>query len=167
MRLKTGDWLYQSETFVDRYGKRWQRVVRRRVVAVEDDAIALTGAEELQVPADEPPAGYEWHRMQGLLGMGGTLTMEQLGDRGFSTSFRLGRGGGVKSPVQEMAEELADGIRSAYVIVEVIEDSPPAQLVLLLSILRSALRQLNERAERLAATRPENRPEGHNTESRL
>lgn len=92
MKIKTGDYLYQAEHFTDRYGKRWQRVVRRRVLAVEDDTIALTGAEELQVPADEPPAGYEWQRLHGLLGMPGSLTLEQLGDRGFSTNFRLGRG---------------------------------------------------------------------------
>lgn len=50
------------------------------------------------------------------------------------------------------AQELADGIASAMVIAELIEDSPPAQLVLMLSVLRSALRQLNDQAQALAGT---------------
>jgi len=91
MKLKTGDHVYQTEYSTDHHGQRWQRIWRRRVLACTDDRVALAGAEVLTVPLDFP-GDLDWLPCDGILAMDTTLAWERLGERGYSTSFRLGRG---------------------------------------------------------------------------
>ena len=91
MRLKTGDFVYQSEYSTDHHGNRWQRIWRRRVLACTEDRVALGGAEVLTVPLDFP-GDMDWLPCEGMLGMDVSLPWERFTERGYSTSFRLGRG---------------------------------------------------------------------------
>ncbi|MEQ8263327.1 hypothetical protein [Pseudohaliea sp.] len=91
MKLKTGDFVFQTEFQTDSQCNRWQRVWRRRVLRVTDDRIALAGAEVLTLPLDFP-GDLDWLPCEGMLAMDTTLSWEKFTERGYSTSFRLGRG---------------------------------------------------------------------------
>ncbi|HBO14282.1 MAG TPA: hypothetical protein DD491_15960 [Halieaceae bacterium] len=91
MKPQPGSFVYQSEFSTDHQGRRWQKVWRRRVLTLTDDRLALSGAELMTVPLDAP-GDYDWQRCSGMLGMDLGLSIERFHERGFSTSFRLGRG---------------------------------------------------------------------------
>ena len=91
MKLRTGDHVYQCEYSTDHHGQRWQRIWRRRVLSCTADKVALSGAEVLSIMLDAP-CDYVWEPCTGIMGMDTSLTLERFSERGYSTSFRLGRG---------------------------------------------------------------------------
>lgn len=90
MKLRTGDFLYQSHSSIDRQGQRWLTIRRRRVLAVTDDRVAVSSFEQMTVPVDQIPEHYDWQPMRGLMGSDTTLSTEALAN--YRTSFSLARG---------------------------------------------------------------------------
>jgi len=87
MKLRTGDYLYQSQTSIDRQGQRWLTLRRRRVLAVDVDRIAVTGFEQMTVPVDQVVQAYDWQPMRGLMGSDTTITRDALAN--YRTSLTL------------------------------------------------------------------------------
>ncbi len=90
MKLRTGDFIYQSQTSIDRQGKRWLTIKRRRVLAVTDDRIAVAGFEQMTVPVDQVITSYDWTPLRGLMGMDTTISTDALKDYRTSLSFNQG-----------------------------------------------------------------------------
>ena len=86
-QLRTGDFLYQSQTSIDRHGQRWLTLRRRRVLAVHGDRIAVTGFEQMTVPVDQVVQAYDWQPMRGLMGSDTTISTDALAN--YRTSLSL------------------------------------------------------------------------------
>jgi hypothetical protein len=87
-KLKTGDFVFQTEDHRDRQGHRLRTITRRRVLSVTDDRIALAGAERMTVCLDHPEEG-EWTRCGLVLSRDVCLSFEALAAQGWSTGFSL------------------------------------------------------------------------------
>ena len=89
MKLKTGDYVYQTEDHLDRQLRRLRTITRRKVISVTDDRVALAGAERLTTFLDADTEPGEWIRTGLVMSRDICLTWDTLAAQGWKTGFSM------------------------------------------------------------------------------